>query len=830
MSSVFKSILLFAAFTVALVAHAQSVRWEPSGGTLAFNQLSELRLVFEQCEPEGTVALPDIPGLAVSQPPNRSESTSIRVVNFNSTTTRTVVLSYRVRPTERLNVAIPAFKVKTDKGEIEVAHVSFSVGDATVGQSNLSLENVARSGFTLPADAVWAGEVFPLTYSLSAARRYLYQLGSEPEWNPAPLSVEPWAKPEQFETEVNNETRISIVYKARAYAKAPGTVSLNPATQLVNLATGNSGFSIFARPSLEQFSITSQPAKLTVRPLPVPAPAGFSGAVGKFTLDSQVVPAKASVGEPVTWTLTLDGTGNWPDIAGLPARAVSKDFKPITPQAKRVNKNGALFDATLSEDVVLIPTRAGTYTLGPVSFTVFDPSSGRYETLTTKPFTLVVAPAAGQPAPQTPAASTPSSAPSASAPTPAPAPIQPPAALPGDPLAASGTAFAPVSVRALVLGLLSSALLPLIVWVTLALRRARRTDPALPLREARARIADTLRRIDSAKPDELLLRAWQRDTAILFRLTHAVPVPSHFADASWAALWAESERALYGNAPLPADWVSRATAALASSRVPAFNAFQLFLPRNLLPLVAVLSIFAAGLPSEASAKDGKDAYAAADYPAAEKAWREAVSAAPTDWAARHNLSLALSQQNRAGEAAAQSLAAFVQHPDNEAVRRQLDYAFKTASIAAPKVALRSAPDARLAALASPSVWQAALVASAWLAALAIALKIAAAYRKGPRSPLRHLSTALLIASVLVSVAGVAALRAYGPLADSRAVVTSATVALRSIPTDLDTQKTSNLRAGSVAVADKTFLGWTRLSFPDGQTGWVRSDALTPLWR
>lgn len=830
MSSVFKSIFLLVAFTVALVAHAQSVRWEPSGGTLAFNQLSELRLVFEQCEPEGTVALPEIPGLSVSQPPNRGENASFSVINGKASRSRTVILSYRVRPTERLNVSIPAFKVKTDKGELEVPHVSFAVGDATVGQSNVSLENIARSGFTLPADAVWAGEVFPITYSIGAARRYLYQLGSEPEWNSAPLSVEPWGKPEQFETEVNNEPRISIVYKARAYAKNEGTITLNPATQLVNLATGNSGFSIFARPSLEQFSITSQPAKLVVRPLPVPAPAGFSGAVGKFTLESQVVPAKAAVGEPVTWTLTLDGTGNWPDIAGLPPRAVSKDFRPITPQAKRVNKNGALFDATLSEDVVLIPTRAGTYTLGPVSFTVFDPSSGRYETLTTKPFTVVVAPAAGQPASQAPAASTPSSAPSASAPTPAPAPIQPPSALPGDPLAASGAAFAPVSVRVLVLGLLSSALLPLIVWITLAMRRARRTDPALPLREARARLADTLRRIDPATPDERLLRAWQSDVAILFRLARAVPVPAHFADPAWAALWAESERALYGNAPLPADWVSRATAALASCRVPAFNAFQLFLPRNLLPLVAVLSIFAAGLPSEASAKDEKDAYASADYPSAEKAWRKAVEAAPTDWIARHNLSLALSQQNRSGEAAAQALAAFVQSPRAEAARRQLDYAFKTASIAPPPVGARSAPDAWLAALASPAAWQAAFVAAAWFAALALALKIAAAYRRAPRSPLRHLSTALLIASVLVSVAGGVALHAYGPLADPRAVVVSGPSALRSIPTDLDTQKTSTLRTGSVAVADKTFLGWTRLRFPDGQTGWARTEALTPLWR
>ena len=36
----------------------------------------------------------------------------------------------------------------------------------------------------------------------------------------------------------NGETRLNIAYKTRAYAKAPGTVSLHPTSQLVNVATG----------------------------------------------------------------------------------------------------------------------------------------------------------------------------------------------------------------------------------------------------------------------------------------------------------------------------------------------------------------------------------------------------------------------------------------------------------------------------------------------------------------------------------------------------------------------------------------------------------------
>jgi len=83
---VFKFLLPFLAFlAVTLTGRAQSVRWEPGSGTLALNQLSELSLVFDQCEPKNdTVTLPSVPGLTFTQPPTRSQQTSVNVVNFKA--------------------------------------------------------------------------------------------------------------------------------------------------------------------------------------------------------------------------------------------------------------------------------------------------------------------------------------------------------------------------------------------------------------------------------------------------------------------------------------------------------------------------------------------------------------------------------------------------------------------------------------------------------------------------------------------------------------------------------------------------------------------------
>jgi hypothetical protein len=55
--------------------------------------------------------------------------------------------------------------------------------------------------------------------------------------------------------------------------------------------------------------------------------------------------------------------------------------------------------------------------------------------------------------------------------------------------------------------------------------------------------------------------------------------------------------------------------------------------------------------------------------------------------------------------------------------------------------------------------------------------------------------------------------------------------LWSIPTEADaTQKMSPLSIGSIAVADRTFLGWTHLTFAGGQSGWAHTEDLIRLYR
>jgi hypothetical protein len=809
----------------AVAARGQSVHWEPPGGSLPVGQTTPVNLVFDDCEAKEPPAPPKVGGLTLQYV---GQSTTMAF--DNGSYTHSVNYTYAALLGANQTVVIPEFTVETSKGPLTVRSVRFDPTTATVGANGRALDTAVSARLEPRSAAVWAGEVFGLDYEIEAASDYHPDFGHGVfEWTPDPLIVEEWSQPEPFQLSAGSESRTGLAYHTRAIAAKAGRVQLSAAKQLVNLSVGVTGFGFFQQRQYEQFSVPSSAPAITVRPLPAPPP-NFTGAVGTFKLTSKVVPEKAGVGDPVTWTLELTGTGNWPAIEGLPPREVSQDFQVIHPQTKKVPAAGKTFDATLTEDAVLIPTRPGTYPLPPVRFVYFDPKLGAYQTLTTPEATVTIA---APLTPEAPAAGAPaaSAAPGASAP-----PL--PAGIPRDPVPGPGSAAAPLSPLVWA-GLLLAPLVALIGgWFCLARQLALRSDPRRRQREAHHRLEmdlGGLRGVPAADASGLrpLLHAWQRDAAELWALAQAAPSAGAIPDPAWALLWSQADRLLYGpGGELPADWTARAERALAAKPAPVFSSRQIWLRRNWFPfLFAVLAL--AAEPVRARAASPEAAYARGDFAAAEQGWRQAVAADPADWTARENLSLALAQEGRWPEAAAEAAAAFVQQPQSEPVRWQWSLASETAGFVPEPLAafISPGPMQWLARQASPAVWQRVLVAAALLAAAALGLLLRLGYGRAGGRGVQRAAYAALAAAVLLAGAALAGQRAFGVAGDPAAVVVWRSGSLRSVPTEADTdQKTSPLPAGSTATVDKRFLGWIRLSFRNGQTGWVRREDVVPLWQ
>ncbi|MEY4938845.1 MAG: hypothetical protein RIQ93_580 [Verrucomicrobiota bacterium] len=825
------ALLSFVCLLGAAALQAQSARWDPPGGSLPVGQSTALRLVFEGCSPKDEPTPPKVDGLTL-QLYGKGSNTSI----VNGTMSVSEVFTFAAALTKNQRVEIPAFTVETTKGNLRVPAARFDPGAATVGRTGAALTDAASARITVSPPSVWAGEVFELTASVGAARSYYPQFTRGFDWTPDPLIAEAWSDPQQVEYTSGGDQHTGFTYRARALARTAGRFNLNAATHIVNLSVGVSGFGFFQQRQYDQYSITSNTPALEVKALP-PAPPGFTGAVGQFKLVSKVVPEKAAVGEPVTWTLELSGTANWPDIAGLPSRNVSNDFQVVQPKARRTPLDTKIFDVTLTEDVVLVPGKSGSYVLGPVDFTYFDPKSGSYKTVGAPRTTVLITPPS---APQfnlnAPPAVVESASPTPTTSRPAPAAPAAPSRIPRDPLPGSDEVLAPLQRAVFLTWMIAPVVLLVGFWLWLALREAARTDPLRARREARARLTGTLNRLQSASPVErpVLLLAWQRDAAVLWRVNHAAPPPSALSEASWSTLWRESDRALYGAATdLPVDWVSRAEAALAGHPVASFNPLRLFLRRNLMPFAAsLLFLLVASASALRAAEDAGASYRRGEFAAAEKSWRGSVASRPTDWISRHNLSLSLSQLDRPGDAAGQATAAFVQNPADPSVRWHFGLACEKAGFAPAGLAafLAPGPVQLLARAASPSRWQLLVIGTAFGLAAALGMILYNAYGRRSRAVL-FTASAFALGFISLGATSATAIHAYGATADQRAVLVARSGALRSIPTEADTnQKTTPLAAGVVAVADQTFLGWLRLSFANGQTGWVRKDDVVALWR
>lgn len=150
------------------------------------------------------------------------------------------------------------------------------------------------------------------------------------------------------------------------------------------------GFWGGSRPVERQIKTTSNSASIVIDPLPQPQPEGFTGAVGKFSIDSRLSGQVFKTNEAASLVYTIKGTGNIKYVKE-PVIDFPTEFEQYQPQIDiDSHVSGSNVTGTMTIDYTFVPQSVGSFTIGADKFVYFDPESRQYVTLGTPSYDIKV--------------------------------------------------------------------------------------------------------------------------------------------------------------------------------------------------------------------------------------------------------------------------------------------------------------------------------------------------------------------------------------------------------------------------------------------------------
>ena len=159
------------------------------------------------------------------------------------------------------------------------------------------------------------------------------------------------------------------------------------------------GQDIFFEPPSELVPVETNATRVVVKDLPQPQPSDFSGAVGSYSIESQLVAKEIRQGDAIEIRLFINGDGDSKRVQ-LPKITVQPTENVETYEPKIIRDEsldaGQKIRNTKEIAYLLLPQRAGKMALTP-TFTYFDPDLKKYVTLRDSTYEVEVLPAAPRP-------------------------------------------------------------------------------------------------------------------------------------------------------------------------------------------------------------------------------------------------------------------------------------------------------------------------------------------------------------------------------------------------------------------------------------------------
>jgi len=376
--------------------------------SFARDDAARLTITVSGASRDADIALPEIDNIRL-----RNQGTSRQFSMVNGTISSSISQNYLVQAEKPGRYTIPAIEVRVGGETYTTRPINFEVTQTrrqlqgysgTTGQTagELAFIRISKTGSHYP------GEIVPFTIKAYFTQAYRADINSLPTLRgDGVVMAQLQDKPEQTEESVGGRMYHVLTWDTSLsgikVGEHPISFSLD-ATLLIpqkrrslspfgNSLLDDSFFndsaldSFFGRNRRKPIVAVSPKVVFTVIPLPSAGqPDNFTGAIGDFDLKVSAKPTEVEIGEPLTLTMEISGTGNF-DRVDAPAFPENPDWKTYTPTSDLSNQSIGYSGTKTFEQAVVAKSGRATQ-IPSLSFSYFDPDQKRYFTKASDPIAI----------------------------------------------------------------------------------------------------------------------------------------------------------------------------------------------------------------------------------------------------------------------------------------------------------------------------------------------------------------------------------------------------------------------------------------------------------
>ncbi|MDP9009131.1 MAG: BatD family protein [Pseudomonadota bacterium] len=271
----------------------------------------------------------------------------------------------------------------------------------------LTEDGSAYVRLSVPKREVYVGESIPVEIELGMRSGFVTSLNGLPKLTGDDFTLNNLShQPERSEKLIDGQAFVLLTWRSVLSVVKPGSFPLSAEVPLtVKIRTRPRRESAlddqFGDPFWQNFFGASVPKDINVQSpsqelkvLALPAegrPADFHGAIGSFAIESDVLPAKADVGDPLTLRMRVVGSGNFDRVDSAMLDHV-ESWKTYPPKSTFNTNDPLRHKGEKVFEQPLIASKPGAQTLPALSFSYFDPNTKRYETTLSAPLSVTISP------------------------------------------------------------------------------------------------------------------------------------------------------------------------------------------------------------------------------------------------------------------------------------------------------------------------------------------------------------------------------------------------------------------------------------------------------